>query len=240
MVRLSIVLPAFQEAERIGVTLADIRSFLQTVTYQCEVIVVDDGSTDRTVEVVANATKTFPELRLLRHGRNCGKGAAVRTGMAAAIGLAALFTDADNSTPIREVEKLLPEVERGADIAIGSRYLPRSNVVVKQPPTRVMVSRIGNLLFRLLLGLPYTDTRCGFKLYSKRARETVFPRQTLERWGFDTELLVIARLHGLRVVEVPVEWHDRRRGNIRVARDSLLSFQELLHIRSNMRKGIYA
>lgn len=241
MVRLSIVLPAFQEAERIGATLADIIRFLQAVPYQYEVIVVDDGSSDRTAEVVRAVAEGHPYIRLLQHEHNRGKGAAVRTGMQAAVGTYALFADADNSTPIHEVDKLLTEMEtHSADIAIGSRYMRGSNVVEKQPFVRVIVSRIGNVLFRLLLGLQYADTRCGFKLYSQQAREKIFPRQTLERWGFDTELLVIARVHKLRVVEVPVEWHDRQRGNIRVARDSLRSLQEILHIRSHITKGTYA
>lgn len=239
-IHLSVVLPAFQEAARIRETLSDVLGYLKSVPYRSEVIVVDDGSTDATANVVAEISQGFPALRLVKHETNRGKGAAVRTGMEAAGGTFALFSDADNSTPIREAEKLLVAMENDVDIAIGSRYLPGSNVVEKQPIVRVFMSRVGNLLFRTLLGLQFADTRCGFKMYTRRAREAVFGRQTLERWGFDTELLVIAQVQGLRVVEVPVEWHDKLRGNIRMGRDSIRSIQEIIHIRKLRTQGAYA
>lgn len=237
---LSVIIPAHREAERITATLHAIERFLERQPWRSEIIVVDDGSTDATVTVVERCAEQYPgTITVLRHGKNRGKGAAVRTGMQRAHGTLALFADADNATPIEELPKLLRAVEEGADIVIASRYLPGSDVVYKQSLLRRFMSRAGWLLFRLLLGLRFSDTRCGFKLFSERARELVFARQTLERWGFDTEILVIAQRRGLRVREVPVQWFDRKRGNIHPLRDSLRSVREIFHIRRLVRTGAY-
>lgn len=238
---LSVIIPAYREAERIQPTLSVIGSFLRRSPWTFEVIVVDDGSPDRTVDVVrefAATQKDFP-LVLLQHGQNKGKGAAVRTGMLHAKGTYALFADADNATPFSEIVKLLKRAEKGSDIVIGSRYVAGSNIQKKQTILRRLMSRAGNLLFRVVLGLSLHDTRCGFKLFTEKARETVFPRQTLQRWGFDTEVLLIGKLHGLEVAEVPVIWYDRERSTIHPIRDSFRSFGELIHMVRMLLLGRY-
>ncbi|MBI4414836.1 MAG: glycosyltransferase family 2 protein [Candidatus Kerfeldbacteria bacterium] len=237
---LSVILPAYCEAERIGATLDIIQAHLSETGYQSELIVVDDGSPDATTEVVrAFQAKSNLMIKLIIHERNKGKGAAVRTGMRAATGTYALFADADNATPFDEVAKLLSAADKGADVVIASRYLPGSNVVKKQSLLRRAISRGGNLLFRLLLRLPFSDTRCGFKLFNRRSRDIIFARQTIERWGFDTEILVIALRHHLNVAEVPVRWYDRERGNIRPVRDAIRALGEILHILRLSMTGAY-
>lgn len=237
---LSVIIPAYREEQRIRETLQELRAFLQRQPWTWEVIVVDDGSPDRTKDAVAGFQQTtHMPIRLLVHPQNRGKGAAVRTGMLAATGTYALFTDADNATPIQEVEKLLKAVTAGYDLVIASRYLPESTIVRRQPMVRRMMSRAGNLLFTLMLGLHFTDTRCGFKLFTAAARTGIFAKQTLERFGFDTELLVIAARQGLRVAEVPVAWYDHTRSTVHPWRDSLRSLREIFHIRRMRDAGHY-
>lgn len=239
-VDVSVVIPAFREERRIGETLGIVSSFLSSLGQDYEIVVVDDGSPDGTVGVVERFRESNePRLRLLRHTQNRGKGAAVRTGMMTALGNQILFADADNSTPIRELQKLQNALQQGADVAIGSRYVSGSNVVLKQSVGRRAMSRMGNLLFRIVLGLPFADTRCGFKLFTARARDLIFPLQTLERWGFDTEVLVIARRQGLRVAEVPVEWHDKPNSTIHPWGDSIRSLGEIWTMWRNRWEGKY-
>ncbi len=236
---LSVVIPAYREEQRLGATLEDISRFFEKNNVSYELLVVDDGSPDGTAALVRQACARNPHIRLISHPKNRGKGAAVQTGMREARGTYALFADADNATPIGELPKLLWQAEQGHDVVIGSRYLPGSNLAKKQPPLRRLMSRAGNLLFRVLLGLRLTDTRCGFKLFNEQARHILFAHQTLERWGFDTEILVIAQRNHLSVQEVPVTWYDRERGNIHPVRDSLRSLQEILHIRRMVKRGHY-
>lgn len=237
---LSVIVPAHREEQRILPTLQAICSFLRAEPWSYEIIVVDDGSPDQTKEVVRRFQKLHePRLRLLEHQTNRGKGAAVRTGMAAAHGTYTLFTDADNATPITELPKLLTLAVKGSDVVIGSRYLPESRVVRRQSLFRRFMSRGGNFLFRILLGLKFTDTRCGFKIFNERARQILLPRLQLERWGFDTELLVVALRHHLSVREVPVIWYDQQRGNIHPIRDSFRSLAEIYHIRRHLQRGSY-
>lgn len=237
---LTVVIPAFQEAGRLESSLHAITSFLRQQPWTWELIIVDDGSTDGTGAIAKRFRQTKePRIRVIAHARNQGKGAAVRDGMLAANGKYCVFTDADNATPIEELAKLLHAVERGADIAIGSRYVKGSDVRKSQNLFRRLMSRMGNLLFRLLLGLNLSDTRCGFKLFTQRARDVTFPRQTLMRFGFDTEVLLIAKHHNLRVRELPVVWYDRERGTVHPFRDSLRSLGEIAHMMRMTRKGYY-
>lgn len=237
---LSVILPAYREAERIEATLDAVHSYLAQAEYDSELIIVDDGSPDATAEVVrAFKKKSQLMIKLIVHPKNKGKGAAVRTGMQAATGTYALFADADNATPFDEVAKLLSAAHKGADIAIASRYVEGSNVVKKQTLLRRGISRAGNLLFRLFLRLPFADTRCGFKLFNRRSRDTIFARQTIERWGFDTEILVIALRHHFNVAEVPVRWYDKERGNIRPFRDAVRALAEIAHILRLSMTGAY-
>lgn len=233
-VDVSVVIPAYREERRIVETLTAISSFLSDTGLEYEILVVNDGSPDGTAHVVEQFRKIHePHLRLLHHTKNRGKGAAVKTGMIAARGRTILFTDADNSTPIVELLKLQNALQTGADVSIGSRYLSGSNVVLKQSVGRRAMSRVGNLLFRIVLGLPFADTRCGFKLFTREARDKIFPLQTLERWGFDTEILVIARRQKLTIAEVPVEWYDKPNSTIHPWRDSLRTLGETWQIWRN-------
>ncbi len=236
---LSIVIPAYQEEARLGESLEAIFSYLRRQTFASEVVVVNDGSTDATGHVAGRFHDRGIPLWVLTHPVNRGKGAAVKTGMLHANGTYALLADADNATPIGETAKLISTLEAGSDIAIGSRYLKESRVEKQQPFIRRFMSRGGNLLFRLVLGLRYHDTRCGFKLFSETAREKIFPRQSLERFGFDTEILVIAQELGLRVAEVPVRWFDRQHGTIHPLRDSLRSLKEIYDIYRRRQAGQY-
>ncbi|MFH1171820.1 MAG: dolichyl-phosphate beta-glucosyltransferase [bacterium] len=235
---LSVIIPAYREAAVLRGSIESTRRFLGGKGFAYEVIVVDDGSPDNTAAIAEEVAKDVETVSVFRLPKNRGKGAAVRLGMQKAKGRYALFMDADFSTPIEEVDALLQQAERGVDVVMGSRYLPESTIVKKQPWIRRFMSRAGNLLFHLLLGMKFADTRCGFKLYSEKARAILFSRQTLERWGFDTELLAIARVHHLRVIEVPVHWTDHA-GRPKFLQDSLRSLREIQHVRKHLRRGDY-
>ncbi|MCC6694321.1 MAG: glycosyltransferase family 2 protein [Candidatus Hydrogenedentes bacterium] len=226
--RLSIVIPAYNEAGRIGGTLESIEAYLTRRTYKSEVIVVDDGSTDETATIVR---ERFPEVRLISYRPNRGKGHAVRTGMTHAHGDYRVFYDADASTPIEEVEKLWPHFDAGADIVIGSRALPESNVQVHQAWYRENMGRIFNVLIRMLGLTHYPDTQCGFKGFTARACAVVFPRQTIERFSFDAELLYIAAKHGLRIEQTGVCWINCPYTRLNPIADSTRMFLDVLTIR---------
>ena len=235
-VRLSIVIPAYNEARRIGPTLIGIHAYLVKQAYAAEVIVVDDGSSDKTADFVRSE---FPAVRVISYAENCGKGHAVRTGMLAAAGEARLFFDADGSTPIEELEKALPLVDAGADIVIGSRQMQGANVLLHQQWLREHVGRLFNVAL-LALGLTrMRDTQCGFKMFTARAAEICFGRQTMERFTFDVELLCIAAHHHLRVEEVPVRWTNSPDTRVRMLRDAVPTMRDLFAIRANLRNGVY-
>jgi glycosyltransferase involved in cell wall biosynthesis len=235
----SIVLPAFNESERIAATIENIFTFAAKKSWQTEIIVVNDGSTDDTVEVVRRCAATRPGLRLLQNPGNRGKGYSVRHGMLQAQGEILLFSDADLSSPIAEAEKLFAAIAAGADIAIGSRWLKTELQLRRQPLYRQIYGRIFNLALRLILGLQFKDTQCGFKAFTRRAAHALFPLQKIERWGFAPELLYLAnRLH-LRVEEVPVAWAHREGTRINPLRDGMRMFVEMLQIRWNGLRGDY-
>jgi dolichyl-phosphate beta-glucosyltransferase len=202
---ISIIIPAFNEESRLPSTLKNVRSYLDQSQWEfAEIVVVDDGSRDSTVAVAEKAG-----VRVLRNPGNRGKGYSVKHGMMQAKGDWALFTDADLSSPIEDMEKLWHAVEReDAAGAIGSRALDRSLVGVHQPAFREVMGRIFNLVMRLITGLPYQDTQCGFKLFATRAAHEIFTRQQADGFGFDVEVLFIAKQLGYKVVEVPVRWND--------------------------------
>jgi glycosyltransferase involved in cell wall biosynthesis len=237
---LSIVIPAYNEAARLPPTLKAVRDYLDHSPYKdVEILVVDDGSRDKTADVVEAAAREDSRVRLLRNPGNRGKGFSIKNGMLQARGDRVLFSDADLSAPIEELGKLMDAMSReNAMVAIGSRALDRSLVGVHQSAFRELAGNIFNLSMKIITGLPFADTQCGFKLYSREAAQVVFKRQQLERFGFDAEDLFIARLHALKTIEVPVRWN-----NVEGTKVSLLGgmqpFLDLLLIRWYQLSGRY-
>jgi len=235
----SIVLPAYNERERIAGTLDRILAHATERGWKVEVIVVNDGSSDDTAEIVGEYTRKHPALRLLDNPGNRGKGYSVRNGMLQARGDVLLFSDADLSSPIEEADKLFAAIAKGADIAIGSRWLDRQLQIRRQPLHRQLFGRIFNLALRIILGLQFRDTQCGFKAFTRRSAQAIFPLQKIERWGFDPELLYLARKFGFAVSEVPVAWSHREGTRINPLRDGIRMFGEILRIRWYALKGNY-
>ena len=238
---ISIVIPAFNEAERLPATLASIGSYLaKKEGFQAEIVVVDDGSSDDTRKAAESFSQEGLSVRVLANAGNRGKGYSVQHGMLEATGDWILFTDADLSAPIEEMDKLLREVRRlDAEVAIGSRALDRSLIGVHQSAFREQAGRIFNLMMRALTGLPFWDTQCGFKLFSKRAAREIFPRLRIEGFGFDAEALFIARKLGFKTLEVPVRWNHVEGTKVSMHRDSVNMFLDLIRIRVNQIRGCY-
>ncbi|MHB1525285.1 MAG: dolichyl-phosphate beta-glucosyltransferase [Candidatus Dormibacteria bacterium] len=205
---LSVIVPAFNEAARLGPSLERMRTFLESSQRPYEVLVVDDGSQDQTAALVTEAASSWPHLRLISLPRNQGKGAAVKAGMLAASGARRLFTDADLSTPLQELGKLERELDCGAGVAIGSRALPSSRVERHQPLHRELMGKSYNRLLRLLVLPGLHDTQCGFKLFTAEAAELCFSELECLRFGFDAEVLLRARLDGIPIAEVGVTWYN--------------------------------
>jgi dolichyl-phosphate beta-glucosyltransferase len=235
----SILIPAYNESERLGATLERVLAYLQKQEWDAEVIVVNDGSGDNTAEIVRNFGARNPALRLVENPGNRGKGYSVRNGMLHARGRIVLFTDADLSSPIEEASKLLEALRAGADIAIGSRWLRAETQTQRQPLHRQIFGRVYNLLLRLTLGLKFKDTQCGFKAFHQRAVQAIFPLQKIERWGFDPETLFLARKFGFKVEEIPVVWGHSGGTRIHPLIDGSRMFLEMLHIRWNDLTGKY-
>lgn len=227
---LSVVIPAYDEEARLPSTLERVQAYLGAQDYSWELLVVDDGSGDGTAEAAGRSFGT-PGCRLLENPRNRGKGASVRRGMLAARGDYRLFSDADLSTPIEELSRLLRAVEAGHDVAIGSRALRDSRVEVHQPFYRETMGKIFNLIVRVVALSGIRDTQCGFKLFSRAAARHVFERQGLDGWCFDVEVLALARQGGFSIAEVPVRWRNSPATRVMVLRDSLRMFRDLFLIR---------
>ena len=200
----TLVIPAYNEGARLAPTLERVLGYIARHECDAEVIVVNDGSRDNTADIVRSFAQDHPWLRLVENPGNRGKGYSVRNGVLHARGRVVLFTDADLSSPIEEVPKLLQALAAGADIAIGSRWLQAELQTKRQSLHRQFFGRIFNLLLRITLGLHFKDTQCGFKAFRQRAALAVFPLQKIEGWGFDPEILFLARKVGLKVQEVPV------------------------------------
>lgn len=217
--QLSVIIPAYNEETTMQGTLTAVADFLHAHHPASEIIVVDDGSTDATHHVAQSFTSSIP-TRVIRHTHNKGKGAAVRTGMIAAHGDYVLFMDADLSADIGQYPLLARALDAGADIAVGSRYLPGSHIAVAQPWFRVFMGRIANGIIRYTLLPGMYDTQCGFKLFKRSAATALAGKQTMDSWSFDMELLILARRLGYRITEVPITWHDSsRKSRFRSLRD---------------------
>jgi dolichyl-phosphate beta-glucosyltransferase len=237
--KLSIVIPAFNEEKRLPATLAEMALFLETFPHEAEVIIVDDGSTDQTRAVAEKATTKFKNFKILSFYPNHGKGYAVKQGILSSEGDLILFMDADNATPLSEITKLLP-YSADHEVIIGSRRLKTSRVIIKQPWYRIAISTSGHHLIQLLLLREIRDTQCGFKLFQRKASQELCTRQQIMGFGFDMELLAIAR-HSLqyKIKEVALSWYDAPGSHIRPIRDSWRILKELIKIRKNLKKGIY-
>lgn len=237
---LSIVIPAYNEEQRLPATLRAIAAYLETKKLDfVEILVVDDGSRDRTAGVVREAAARDARVRLLQNPGNRGKGHAVRHGMREARGEWVLFTDADLSAPVEDLDRLEQSVEReNADGAIGSRAVDRSLVLKRQPPFREFTGRVFNLAMRLVTGLPYRDTQCGFKLFRRAVAQCVAARQQSDGFGFDVEILYIARKHGYRIIEVPVRWANAEGTKVSLLK-GLEAFLDPLRVRWNDARGLY-
>jgi glycosyltransferase involved in cell wall biosynthesis len=240
MTQLSILIPTYNEEPNIRRTAEACLAYLRARDAAWELLLVDDGSTDRTLAIEQELAQAEPRLRLLPHAPNRGKGYAVRQGMLAARGAVRLFLDADYSTPLEEVEKLLPHLDAGADIAIGTRRTRDALIETKPPFHRHFLGELYVRLASWLLGSHVSDFNCGFKAFRAEAADRLFRLQRRDDWSFDAEVLVLAERLGYRIQEVPVRWaHAQATSKVRPLRDGLRSFRALLDIRRDLRRGVY-
>jgi dolichyl-phosphate beta-glucosyltransferase len=237
---LSVIIPAYNEEQRLPRTLDDVLAYLRAQPYDWEVVVVDDGSSDGTGRVVGERVGDSLPVRLLRHpdGANHGKGATVRLGMEAAAGRYRLFMDADNSTTLDHVEKFWPWFDDGYDVVIGSRDVQGAQVEVHQRWYKELAGNVGNWIIRFLAVPGICDTQAGFKMFSRRCIEAILPALTIDHWGFDVELLVAARRHGFRIKEVPIRWVNAPNSKVR-ATTYFEVLGEVWRVRKNLRAGKY-
>jgi dolichyl-phosphate beta-glucosyltransferase len=227
----SIVIPAYNESARLGATLEKVLAYVHVQGWDAEVIVVNDGSRDNTADIVRAFAAKDPALRLVENPGNHGKGYSVRNGMLNARGRIVLFSDADLSSPIEEAPKLLQALDDGADIAIGSRWLRAETQTQRQPLHRQLFGRIFNLVLRLTLGLQFKDTQCGFKAFKQPAVQAIFPLQKIERWGFDPEILFLAKKLKFKTQEVSVAWGHSGGTRINPLVDGPRMVMEMLRVR---------
>ncbi len=237
--QLSIVIPAYNEAARIDSALERVTACVAERGWDAEILVIDDGSKDNTAEIVQRWMLAHPRLHLVKNPGNRGKGYSVRNGLLQAAGEVVMFTDADLSAPMEEAERLLAAIVDGADVAIGSRWMDRARQTIHQPLYRQFFGRCFNWITRVVMGLPFKDTQCGFKAFRREAAQTIFRLQTIERWGFDPEILFIARKLKYSVVEVPVTWGHDERSRISYLKDGLKMLEEMATIRMNSLAGRY-
>lgn len=239
---LTIVIPAYNESERIVEPLAKILDFCKSSGQTHEIIVVDDGSSDDTTEIAQKALTSTPTVssQVIRYEKNRGKGFAIKTGLLAATADIALFTDADLSTPIEETSKLVDPIRSNEfDLTFGSRALDRSLIGMHQPWRREQGGKVMNLIIRTMSGLKFSDTQCGFKAFNMTKFRPLLDMMTIDRFGFDVEFLFVANYHDLRLAEIPVRWNDVAGSKVSVFRDTRRMFSELAQIRRNARRGKY-
>ena len=235
----SIVIPAYNEGARIGHALSEVLRCIHERGWRAEILVVDDGSSDDTAAIVREFAGHNPEIRLLQNHENRGKGFSVRHGVLSARGEIVMFTDADLSAPMEEAEHLFAALRSGADIAIGSRWLERGRQTLHQPLYRQFFGRCFNAVTRLVMGLPFADTQCGFKAFLRPVAQTVFQLQRIDRWGFDPELLFIALKRGYSIREVPVTWGHDERSRLSYLKDGWKMLQDVAYIRWAALMGAY-
>jgi dolichyl-phosphate beta-glucosyltransferase len=237
-VYLSVVIPAYNEEGRIGGALEKVRAYLGYQPYSSEVIVVENGSTDRTAAIVeAAAAQPGAPVRLLRLDQP-GKGRAVRVGMLAATGQYRFFADADLSMPIEQLDRFLPPAIGAADLAIGSREAPGARRI-GEPAYRHIMGRVYNWIIRVVAVDGFDDTQCGFKMFRGEAADWLFRRQQIDGWAFDIELLLLAKRRGYQIVEVPIDWYHGEHSKVRPVHDTMTMLAETLKIRWNVLRGRY-
>jgi glycosyltransferase involved in cell wall biosynthesis len=237
--QLSIVIPAYNESARIERTLQRVMACVDRQGWDAEVLVVDDGSKDATVEIVRRWMERDRRLCLVQNAGNRGKGYSVRNGLLQASGEVVMFTDADLSAPMEEAERLMEAIAEGADVAIGSRWMDRARQTLHQPLYRRFFGRCFNWVTRTIMGLPFKDTQCGFKAFRRPAAQVIFRLQRIERWGFDPEILFIARKLEYAIREVPVTWGHDERSRMSYLKDGMKMLEELAVIRLNSIAGRY-
>ncbi len=230
---LSVIIPAYNEEKRIEKTLLSVNEYLSKQPYDYEILVVNDGSTDKTIEILSNVKNQISNVKIIDNRENHGKGWVVRQGMLSAQGDYRLFTDADNSTTIDQIEKFFPVFSQGYDIVIGSRRLKDSVIAVKQPWFRDFLGGVFRLIVRIIVPLGVADSQAGFKMFSKKAAEAVFPKQTIFRWAFDVEALAIARKQKLKIKEVPIRWANDVESHVKLGGMVSMLF-EVLRVRWNL------
>lgn len=235
---LSIIIPSYNEELRLPASLELIAAYIQRSGRETEVLVVDDGSMDGTGAVAETFRGRIPQLRVVPNGENRGKGYSVRHGMMEARGDTVLFTDADLSAPIEEADKLIAALD-SYDVAIGSRALDRNLIAVHESGFREFAGIVFNKIVRIVLWLPFVDTQCGFKAFRREKCKIIFEQQRIERFGFDPELLFLARVHGLRAIEIPVRWAHSPATKVNMLRDSVQMFLDVFTIRCNALLGRY-
>ncbi|HKP70218.1 MAG TPA: dolichyl-phosphate beta-glucosyltransferase [Pyrinomonadaceae bacterium] len=239
---ISIVIPAFEEEARVGDSIKKILSYVSNRGLAAELIVVDDGSRDSTAGTAEKAFREFSSIptRVIRYEQNRGKGFAVKTGLQASVADTALFSDADLSTPIEEMSKLIDPIQNGDyDVTFGSRALDRTLIGTHQPWRREQGGKVMNLIIRTMSGLPFADTQCGFKAFNMAKYRPLLDVMTVDRFGFDVEFLYVAKHHGLRLAEIPVRWNNVEGSKVSVVRDTRRMFTELAQIRRNATRGVY-
>jgi len=236
--KLSVIIPSFNEEQRIEKTLLAVSEFLKNQTYAYEILVVSDGSHDKTAQEVIDLENSIPNLRLINNKENHGKGWVTKQGMLEATGDVRLFMDADNSTAVDEVAKMLPFFEKGYDVIVGSRRIEGSNIAVKQSAIRDFLGGVFRFIVHTLVPVGVTDTQCGFKAFSGAAAQNIFPKQTIFRWAFDVEILALARKQGYKIQEVPVTWVNDGASHVKFSGMINMLF-EVIQIRLNLWSGKY-